>query len=298
MITNIKTYELPDGAHHYTFQIHEVEGKFIRDEIYPHKTDLPHRHSYYEICIFINGAGKHEIDFNSHSINAKSLHFISPGQVHLISREDHYHGYLIVFSKDFYSLDSFHQNLLFQVPYFNNHTLAPILNLNDGEFEELMQLVIMMKNEYLNDQQNTKEILRSYLQVFLLKCKQFYFQHFSEKEKMQDPQFFLVQEFKKMVEIHYKKFHLVQEYAESLALSPSVLNKHVKRITGFTAGEIIIDRLLLQAKRLLIYSDLSHKEIAYRLNYEDPSYFSRIFKKKTSYSPSEFRKVMAEKYQF
>lgn len=281
MINNIKTYELPGGAQYQTFQIHEVEGKFIRNETYPHKTDRPHRHNYYEVCVFINGAGKHEIDFVTHSIKSKSLHFISPGQVHLISREEQYRGYLIVFSSDFYSLDSFHQNLLFHLPFFNNHTAAPILNLHDEEFEELIQLIKMMKKECRNDKLVTRNILRSYLQIFLLKCRHFYFQHATKKEKVQDPHFAIVQEFKIMVEQKFRKSHLVQEYARVLAISPSVLNKYVKRITGFTAGEIVLERILLQAKRLLIFSDLSHKEIAYRLNYDDPSYFSRIFKKKT-----------------
>ena len=65
-----------------------------------------------------------------------------------------------------------------------------------------------------------------------------------------------------------------------------------------TALEIIMDRLVLQAKRLLIYTDLSNKEIAFRLKYNDPSYFTRMFKGKTNKSPSTFRKEMNEKYQF
>lgn len=79
------------------------------------------------------------------------------------------------------------------------------------------------------------------------------------------------------------------EYAELLNESPVVLNRAVKSLTGKTAGELIIERLILEAKRLLLYSGLNNKEVAYKLGYDDPSYFARIFHKKTGSTPSEFR---------
>ncbi|WP_114752595.1 helix-turn-helix domain-containing protein [Pleomorphovibrio marinus] len=293
----IKTYEMPDSLGQQSFQLYEVQGKSINNSSYPHSTDRPHRHKYYEICVFVNGAGRHEIDFSTHSIHSCSVHFLTPGQVHLISREEDYHGYLMVFSKEFYALDTFHEDLLYQLPFFNNPTLLPILNLRSRDFEEIMYLIEAMQRECKFSSEGSREILRSYLQIFLVKCKQFYIYYFAEKKKMHDPHFSLVQQFNALVEQRFKNVHQVQDYADLLALSPAMLNKYVKKITGFTAGEIIMDRLILQAKRYLIYTDLSNKEISYQLNYEDPSYFSRIFKKKTGLSPSEFRRVENEKYQ-
>lgn len=293
----IKTYELPIGKAGKAFQIYEVQGKTIKNSTYPHETDRPHRHKYYEVCVFINGAGRHDIDFTSHNIHSHSVHFLSPGQVHLISRENDYHGYLMVFSRDFYALDSLQEDFLYKLPYFNNPTLVPILNLNVNDFEELLELIRAIKKEYASRKEMTQEVLRCYLQIFLVKCKQFYMQYFAEKKKTMDPHFTLVQQFNALVEQQFRKIHLVQDYADMMSLSPVVLNKYVKKITGFTAGEIILERLILQAKRYLIYTDLSNKEIAYQLNYEDPSYFSRIFKKKTGHTPSGFRKVENEKYQ-
>jgi len=96
---------------------------------------------------------------------------------------------------------------------------------------------------------------------------------------------------------YYDQVHQVKDYAELLGESPIVLNRAIKSVTDKTASEIIIERLILKAKRLLLFSDLSNKEVAYKLNYEDPSYFARIFRKKTSFTPSEFRKIMKEKYR-
>jgi AraC-like DNA-binding protein len=288
---------MPEGDARTDFQIYEVQGKTIKNTTYPHETDRPHRHKYYEICVFINGAGKHEIDFASHNIHSRSVHFLSPGQVHLISRENDYHGYLMVFSRDFYALDSFQEDFLYRLPYFNNPTLIPILNLNEGDFTELLELISAIRKEYASGKEMAEEVLRCYLQIFLVKCKQFYIHYFAEKKKTMDPHFALVQQFNALVEQQFRKIHLVQDYADMMSLSPAVLNKYVKKITGFTAGEIILDRLILQAKRYLIYTDLSNKEIAYQLSYEDPSYFSRIFRKKTGLTPSGFRKAENEKYQ-
>ncbi|MGF1636658.1 MAG: helix-turn-helix domain-containing protein [Cyclobacteriaceae bacterium] len=297
MIHQIPTYELPDKVSHGPFQVYEVKGIANSSKQYPHKTEIPHRHSYYEICLFVSGAGKHEIDFEAYSIRSHSVHFLTPGQVHLISREKDYHGYLIVFSGNFYSIDGFSKDLLFDYPFFNNPAGKPILNLSGQEFEDLMQLADLMKKEYLSKSQTMSEILRAYLHAFLLKCRQFHLHYFAEEEKMHDPQFLLVQQFKTLVEQHFKKMHLVQDYSLLLGLSPAKINKMTKRITGKNAGEIIIERLILEARRMLMYTDLSNKEIAYKLNYEDPSYFSRIFKKKTGLSPSEFKSHLNEKYQ-
>jgi AraC family transcriptional regulator, transcriptional activator of pobA len=297
MLDPIKTYEMPLSPQQQAFQLYEVQGKTINNSTYPHETDRPHRHKYYEICVFVNGAGKHEIDFATHTIQSNSIHFLSPGQVHLISREEDYHGYLMVFSKDFYALDTFHEDLLFQLPFFNNPTMVPILNLDPIGFQEILALIQLIKKEYTARQELGREILRSYLQVFLLKCKQYYVRYFAEKKKMLDPHFTLVQQFNTLLEQQFSRNHLVQDYADQLSLSPALLNKYVKKITGNTAGELLMERLILQAKRYLIYTDLSNKEIAYQLNYEDPSYFSRIFKKKTGLTPSEFRQTENEKYQ-
>jgi AraC-like DNA-binding protein len=225
------------------------------------------------------------------------VHFITPGQVHLISREEDYHGYLLVFSKDFYSLGAYTPAGVTDFPLFDNHTQVPILNLREQEFETLLGLIGQLKKEYLANEDFSLEILRSYLHIFLLKCRVYHLHYHAEREKLHHPHYEQVRQFKAMVEAQFSKVHLVKDYADQLAVTPVSLNKHVKSITGTTASEFIIDRLVLEAKRLLMYTDLSNKEIAYRMSYDDPSYFSRIFKKKTGLTPTEFKERMHKKYQ-
>lgn len=296
-IKNIHIYELPDEENAKAFQIFEVQGKKIEDQNYPHNTDRPHRHNYYEICVFVTGAGKHEIDFKLFPIASQSIHFLSPGQVHLISREENYHGFLIMFSREFYSSDFIKKDMLFDLPYFNNNTSKPILDLENREFIEFLEIIKTMIRENAHDYELRANILRSYLHIFLLKCKAAFLEQRTTTTSVADISYITVNQFKILIEKCYKELHFVREYAELLALSPVQLNKMVKQITGKNASDMIINRIILEAKRLLNFTELSNKEIAYQMNYEDPSYFSRIFRKKTGITPSDFRNNLQKKYQ-
>ena len=297
MLKNIHIYELPKSDEDIAFHVYEVKGKVIQNREYPHKTEQPHRHAYYEICLFVNGAGSHMIDFKTFDIKSHSLHFLTPGQVHRISREENYHGFLLVFSRDFYSLGIQDEDLLMTLPFFNNNTAKPILNLDDEEFAEILDIIEHLRRDYKRDNEIREDVLRSYLHIFLLKCRYFFNKKHFDKDIINDPSFIKVNKFRELVEKNFREIHLVKEYADLLNESPAHLNKVVKTITGINASDFIIKRIILEAKRLLIYTDLSNKEISFKMNYDDPSYFSRLFRKKVGTSPSEFRAQMKQKYQ-
>ena len=297
MLKNIHIYELPKGDEDIAFHVYEVKGKVIQNRDYPHKTEQPHRHAYYEICIFVNGAGSHMIDFKSFDIKSHSIHFLTPGQVHRISRKENYHGFLLVFSRDFYSIGIQDEDLLMTLPFFNNNTSEPILNLDEEEFAEALDIIEHLRRDYKRDNEIREDVLRSYLHIFLLKCRYFFNKKYLDKDTINDPAFLKVNKFRELVEKNFREIHLVKEYAHLLHESPAHLNKVVKSITGENASEFIIKRIVLEAKRLLIYTDLSNKEISFNINYDDPSYFSRLFRKKVGTSPSEFRNQMKQKYQ-
>lgn len=297
MLKNIQIYELPKSDEDIAFHVYEVKGKVIQNREYPHKTEQPHRHAYYEICIFVNGAGSHMIDFKTFDIKSHSIHFLTPGQVHRISREKNYHGFLLVFSRDFYSIGIQDEDLLMTLPFFNNNTAEPILNLDEEEFAEALDIIEHLRTDYKRDNEIREDVLRSYLHIFLLKCRYFFNKKYLDKDIINDPAFLKVNKFRELVEKQFRKIHLVKEYADLLSESPAHLNKVVKSITGENASEFIIKRIVLEAKRLLIYTDLSNKEISFKMNYDDPSYFSRLFRKKVGTSPSDFRAQMKQKYQ-
>jgi AraC-like DNA-binding protein len=101
-------------------------------------------------------------------------------------------------------------------------------------------------------------------------------------------------EFKKLLQVEYKRLKSPAEYAAELHLSASYLNEAVKETTGFNVSYWIQQQIVLEAKRLLYYSQSSVKEVAHQLGYEDHAYFSRFFKKAVGRTPGEFRGLYRE----
>jgi AraC-like DNA-binding protein len=297
MLEKIPIYELPfKKDENQEFRIYRVQGHTIQNKEYPHKTELPHKHSYHELCFFTDGNGIHEIDFNSYEITSPSIHLVKPGQVHLIRRGENYQGYLIVFSKEFLNLRFQNLEIIPGYPLVTKLEGGPILNLAQAEFIKFFRIIDNIKAELKNTGTETDEIIISYLKIFFLKMKRNFSRLSVSKGNSQGSIQQTVFRFNQLVDTHYSQIHHVKEYAELLGESPVQLNRTIKALTGKTASDLIIERLILEAKRLLLYSALSNKEVAYKLNYEDPSYFSRIFRKKTGYTPSEFRKKIRGDY--
>lgn len=297
MLEKIPVYELPfHEKEKFEFKIYKVQGSRISRNDYPHKTEMPHKHKYYEMCFFTGGSGEHEIDFTTHSIEPPSIHFLKPGQVHLIKRGEAYKGFLIIFSEEFFNLRFQNMEVIPGYPLITHLENGPILNLSPELFEEFNQLIKNIESEIIEKDADTEEIIIAYLKIFFLKLRQNFAKLISTQNEAVGLMKKTVYEFNQLVDKYYDQIHHVKDFAELMGESPVQLNRAIKAITGKTASEIIIERLILEAKRLLLFSDLSNKEVAYKLNYEDPSYFARIFRKKTGYTPSGFKAKMNDKY--
>jgi AraC-like DNA-binding protein len=252
-------------------------------------TSVPHRHNYYEVFIFERGGGTHRIDFTGFEIQSQSVHFVSPGQVHCVDRNEHSAGFVMLFSRDFYSKDP---GRLFEFPFLNNNSEAPILNLDENEFDKLHQLILSIQEEKQGTAELAKELIQSQLNTFLIYSKRFFDQKGGGKVVLKDS---LSYRFKQLVEKSYRENHNVSEYAALLSVSEKQLATATKKELGRTPKDIIHHRILLEAKRLVLHTTYSFQEIAFFLNYADAAHFSKFFKGKTGISPGQFRDK-GEKY--
>ncbi len=113
----------------------------------------------------------------------------------------------------------------------------------------------------------------------------------SQSKQRHGASYAVFRKFMSLIEQHITTLKLPSEYAALLHVTPNHLNSICNMIFGKSAGEIIRDRVVLEAKRMIINIDLSISEIAYKLNFKDTSYFSRFFKKYGGQSPEEFRQA-------
>jgi len=271
------------------------EFSLLEESYHPYDASLPHRHNYYEVLMFKESGGTHEIDFTAYPIKENSLHFISPEQVHVLRREKHVSGYVLSFTKDFFLDETTDSSFIDSFPFFNNPYAYPVADFSKPELQrQLFDILSKIQNEYLSKGDDKKELLLPYLNIFLILAKRIHPPETAGKLFQLRSEY--TQKFKKLVEKNFRQKKSVAEYAEMLNITSGHLNDTVQKDTGKTASEIIHERIVLEAKRLLYHSPKSVKEIAYDLLYDDPSYFARFFKTHTQLTPEQFRKHIREKY--
>lgn len=280
-----------------SFDIYKSLGKdasliFQRLEASYHEYDSnqAHRHNYYELIYFESSGGEHEIDFVSYPITAHALHLICPEQVHVLRRKPQVTGFVLAFSSDLLYALSQSKTLANELLSFESLSATPILELSASSKRQVEELMQQLQNEYTNSAENRSLMLGLLLCQLLVLIKR----NSSAGPSGKTNRLYL--EFKKLVKAHFLKVNAVSEYAGMLNISAGHLNDSIKAASGKNAKAIIQEQIELEAKRLLYHSEQSIKEIAYQLNFEDASHFTRFFKKATGLSPLEFRTETREKY--
>lgn len=254
------------------------------------KVSYPHRHDdFYEILFVTQGKGVYTIDFEEYEIKPDAIFFLSPGQIHELELSDDVQGYIFLFSSSFYHFNKTNPYKLFELPFF--YTLGkdtPPLYLESKT--DHITLSELFKNAiYENDHQLTdkEEAVRALLDLILIQCNRIYPVQ-NQEEKLQKSRI-LVKRFKQLIEEKCQENLAVKDYASLLSVTANHLSETVKLVTGRTSTDLINDRMLMEIKRMLVHTNYTVSEIAYRLNFADQSYFSKYFKKLSSFSPLDYR---------
>lgn len=252
------------------------------------KPDEPHRHDYYTILVILDGEGQHIIDFNKHTLEKNQVYFISPGQVHQLTEDKPTLGYAIVFSPQFLVLNNIPVDFIEDINLFNDfaHTLP--LKVSQSEVERFASYAYEMFGYYEGNAPYRLEAIGALLKLLLIGAHNLCSLNQLDIQTMESgaP---LVRNFKQLINQKFAEWHHTSSYADALSITPDHLNRVVKSLTGKTAKEHIQSRLTIAAKRLLYFSDLSNKEIAFELGFSEPANFSAFFKSCTGKSPSSFK---------
>jgi AraC family transcriptional activator of pobA len=241
---------------------------------------FPHKHNFYHLVYIENGKGWHEIDFIRHVVKSGAFFFMIPAQVHAWSMSKETKGIVIEFENlNMFSSDE---------SYVLNEALRPAqdyLVFSSEAKTEIAELCQSMLNEYEAEKKDFEILLKLNLAKLIILFSRKNIGPLKSITRISK----FREEFHELIEKNYKLNHNPEYYAKVMKLNPKSLTAKVKRIIGKNVRDVIQERIVLESKRLLAYSDLSISEIATELGFIDPNYFTRFFKLKTKINPGKFR---------
>lgn len=249
------------------------------------ETDLlsAHRDDHYMFFILEKGSGSLMIDFNEIQLSANMFYYVLPTQVHTRMRTEMAAGWFLAVDTSLIPPECrnvFENRLLLQQPY----------TMNEIQLRQCFNLLILLHEKIEDDDTNPFYItvIHTLLQSFLAITAGCYNEHTSTDLKISRLAQ-LTNQFKKLLIIELRTVKSPRVYAGLLNVSEIYLNEALKKTTGFSVIYWIQQEVMMEAKRLLYYSQLTVKEIAHNLGYNDHSYFSRLFRKVTGISALAFR---------
>lgn len=251
----------------------------------------PHKHDFYLTLLFTQGSGVHEVDFQSYEIKPGSVFMLNPGQTHDWEFSPDTKGYVIFHTKGFYDL-TFSNRSIDSFPFFYSLQNSPCLYLESVQLTSIEQLFQVILQEHRSDQVLKHQKLTALMDMLYIELTRAYID--KKPSSLNTPGMYLdrLKQLEQLIDQNFMHYKSASDYAEMMHMSTKHLNRITQSVLAKTTTDLITERILLEAQRMLSHSKTTVAEVADYLGYEDHSYFSRLFKKKLYVSPSEF----AERY--
>ncbi len=264
-----------------------VSGFNEHIQLHHHQVTKPHKHDFYLCVFFTNGSGVHEIDFQHYQISPGAIFMLNPGQTHSWEFSPDTDGYVFFHSKEFYDLRN-PEKSLDNFPFYYTLQNSSALVLNQRKLSEIESLVRSMLHEYQCDYFYKNQKIASLMAVLYIELTREYIQMGSKEILQPGPEQERIKKLEHLIETNFRITKSASIYAEMMHISTRHLNRITHEVLGKSTTDLILKRVMLEAKRLLSQSEIPMSEIAQYLGYDDHSYFSRLFRKKVGVSPSEF----------
>ncbi len=252
-----------------------------------------HAHDFYSVILFTGGSGSLVINNDTYPIQTKTISIIGPNQMHSFEGLEDAEGIIFFFCQDFY-VEEFSIIRLLNLYSYTSQTgteiCNPCISLSDKEYSSITSLFDSIQEEYecLKPSNHSEIIIRSHLNILLLKLTGLY-EAISGKSKNSDS--ILIHSLSQLIDSYFIKEQHLGFYTSTFNISESQLNDICNRHFNCGLKKILQNRLMQEARKLLLSSEMSVSEIAYKLNFEDNSYFSKVFKNKTGLTPRRFRDI-------
>ncbi|WP_333596610.1 AraC family transcriptional regulator [Chryseobacterium flavum] len=230
------------------------------------------------------------IDFKRYKTKRPSLFFLT--NQHLTMEKGKEESLLLYYNRDFYCIQIHDKEVACDGLLFHNIFEIPYVELDSNEAVLIKGLFQSISDELEWKDSSAEEMIRTYVKQIIIRATRKWKKQNLNNDHIKIPgnELDIFRDFSRYLEIHFREKHHVADYAALLHIAPKTLTHKFKSLNLDSPNQFIINRILLEAKRLLFYTDKPVKEIAYDLGYEDPAYFNRLFTNKTGSTPANFKK--------
>ncbi len=253
------------------------DAPYVYDEINIQRND------HYVFLLFEKGTARLMVDFEKITLIAGSIYYAFPGQIHHRIYDQQVQGWYL-------AVDTLLVSTEFRNIFEGKLGLQSPLTLNSKLFNQCNSILGIINNR-IGDENYTKfdsQVTNTLLQSFIGIVAGGYSQQHSFVQQKSRPEQ-ITHQFKMMLAENFRSLKSPSAYAQRLNITKNYLNETIKKNTGFPVSYWITNEVLMEAKRLLFHTTLDVKEIAYAVGYDDPAYFSKLFKKHEGLSPLCFR---------
>ena len=273
--------------------VHSFYANDLRKHLESHRfVNAPHKHSTYIAVLFTEGTGTHYIDFNTYAVRAGSIFLLTPGQVHSWELSDDVEGYVFFHTQEFYN-EVYLSKKLTHFPFFYLQTNHPVIYLEERELTAVKTLFQAVLEEHrLNDLFKYGKLV-SLVDLVYIQLARVY----REGSLMADKQhghYARIKQLEKLIDEHFKTKKLPKAYADLMHMTTRHLNRICQETLQQPTGSLILKRVMIEARRMLIHSDINVTTLAEELGYPDYSYFIRLFKQYVGESPKKFQRRMIQ----
>ena len=283
-ILNIQQFEKEDTLSNFYSNALSLHIKKNADIV--HK---PHSHDFFLCVLFTEGTGTHEIDFTAYTVSKGSVFFLRPGQTHSWKFSSIPKGYIFFHTQDFYEFYFLNKKLK-QFPFYYSYKNPPNLILKESQINGIERRFKDLNIEYHDESPYKKQKLVSLINIIYIDLSRIYTTIDSKKETLSSSYLEALSVLEETIEMFYKTEKSVIFYANKLNITAKHLNRITKVTINKTSTELITERVILEAKRLIVHSKKPLSITAETLGYNDYAHFSKLFKLKTGITPLGFKK--------
>jgi AraC-like DNA-binding protein len=259
-----------------TFKSHLLEHSFIENS---------HRHNFYLLVFFTQGTGIHKIDLDTYEIIRGSLFILKPGQAHSWKLSKDIDGYIVFFNSEIYEL-YFGTKKIEEYPFYQSSKNIPHIHFKEKEIDQIEPYFKLLIQECRTEKSGKSSKLLNLIDIIHIEVAR---KHLMENDYTFQPYSSKMKIFNNLLEINFANEKAPSFYAAKMNISLKHLNRICKDLVNKTVTEIITQKVILESKRRLTFSDRTVSEISEELGYLNYSYFTRLFKKSTGFTPSKFR---------